>query len=110
MHKDNWTKGETAYFEYHCWQSHDSADADLWYRSHQPVSVVAIDRDSNGAGDTLEERSDNGEPRTYHIQFADGHRGAAFEDELLTDPAHFDPAGKPPPKSERRPLNPRHGA
>lgn len=98
--KNAWRRGETAYYEYHCLQSHDSADAQLWYRSHQAVTVIAIVEP--GYGRTATARLNNGEPRIYQIRFADGHIGDAFEDELLTDPRHFHPEYCPPPANERR--------
>ena len=33
--RDEWPPGTVAWFEYHCQESDDSDDADLWYRSHQ---------------------------------------------------------------------------
>ncbi|KKN01746.1 hypothetical protein LCGC14_1124720 [marine sediment metagenome] len=75
------------YFEYHCYEGHDSTDAELWYRSHQRVTVLGVE--VTGAGDTPEERGDNGEPRVYHIQFKDGHKASAFEDELMSSTVEF---------------------
>ena len=95
---DNWKKGSRAWFEYHCNQSHDSPDAPAWYRSHQPVTVLGTAEKGNGS--TLNSRIDNGEPRVYHVQYPDGLKWHAFEDELLTHPKHFTPEagpGTPPP-------------
>jgi hypothetical protein len=108
--KNLWRSGETAYYEYHCNRSHDSEDAPLWYRSHQPVEVVAIaDR---GYGRTLDQRLNNSQPHTYEVLFPDGFVGHAFEDELFTGPEHLDPAGGPPPPEEieaHRPLTESRG-
>jgi hypothetical protein len=38
--KSDWDAGEEAYFEYHCLESMDSSDADLWLRSHQTVEIL----------------------------------------------------------------------
>ncbi|KKM74802.1 hypothetical protein LCGC14_1396650 [marine sediment metagenome] len=100
MHKEKWTPGERAYFEYHCYQAHDSADASLWYRSHQPVTVVDVGEDPNDEPTTMAERAESGDPLTYHIKFTDGYEGAAFEDELLTSPRYFERLWNPPPASE----------
>lgn len=87
-----------AAFEYHCQQSHDSADAELWYRSHQRVTVLGLEEE--GYGGTLEERGANGQPRAYLIRFADGHEATAFEDELLVDERGYTPDMGPPPAEE----------
>ena len=54
--------GKTLWFEYHCFESPKSVDADLWYHSHQKVSVLSIA--DEGGGETLEERIAEGYPRT----------------------------------------------
>jgi hypothetical protein len=87
-YKERWRRGEAAHFEYHCLRSHDSSDAELWYRSHQCVTVVRTVE--SGCGRTSARRADNGQPRVYLIRFADGFERSAFEDELLTDSRWFD--------------------
>jgi uncharacterized protein YgiM (DUF1202 family) len=88
--KDQWQPGETAHFEYHCLQSPESSDAEAWYRSHQPVTVLhEEDTDGRDFGGTLLERSEEGLPKSYKVRFPDGHEHSAFEDELLTDPKFF---------------------
>lgn len=77
-----WQPGEVAYFEYHCYMGHDSADAELWYRTHQPVQVVKMT--DRGYGRTYADRAENGAPRMYRIKFLDGLVSDAFEDELYT--------------------------
>ena len=44
-----WPVGAFAWFEYHCWESPESADAPAWYRSHQRVEVLAC-HENDGAG------------------------------------------------------------
>lgn len=94
----DWPVGSTAHFEYHCNRAHDSADAQLWYRSHRTVEIMGVD--GEGGGDTIDERLEAGDPRSYHIRFADGHVGGAFEDELLVDPSHFRSDMGPPSEEE----------
>lgn len=104
-HKDNWSPGETAYFEYHCFQSHASGDAELWYRSQQPVTVVADEGwDGPADLDTLAKRAQEGVPRVYRVRFADGLEHTAFEDELLTSAEFYDPMYRPGqrPRKESR--------
>jgi hypothetical protein len=98
--KNVWKRGETAYFEYHCCQGHDSADAQLWYRSHQSVTVLGIS--GKGYGKTIISRLYNGHPRVYTIRFQDGTEGGAFEDELLTSPEFYEQQFCPPPENERQ--------
>ena len=86
--KDNLLKevrkeGESVLFEYHCCESYDSADVELWYRSHSRVTVLDCDNSDDFGNMTFIERVENGCPLIYHIRFKDGHIGAAFEDELL---------------------------
>lgn len=101
--KERWAAGETAHFEYHCWRSHDSADAELWYHDHQEVVVLGVaDRDGDGmaaidAGLSIDARIDAGTQVVYRVRFADGHEHDVFEDELFTSPTFFDPALGPPP-------------
>ena len=64
--------GAIAWFEYHCEQSHESAHAAAWYRSHQPVVVVHRKRFED----------ENGPRHGYRVRFADGYAQQAFDDEL----------------------------
>ncbi len=74
--------GAICFFEYHCLESHDSFDAELWYRSHQKVEILSIVE--IGGGNTQEERANEGMPRVYQVKFLqDGFIGDAFEDELM---------------------------
>ena len=98
-HRDNsWRKNETAYFEYHCNMSHDSCDAELWYRSHRPVMILKLEE--KGYGSTCMSRCQNGQPRCYTVRFEDGFEGFANEDELYVDPSFFNKEYSPPPEDE----------
>ncbi len=69
------------WFEYHCWESHQSSDAQIWYRSHQLVTVIEL-HVNDSAGMSREDRTEQGMPFSYTIRFADGSEWEAFEDEL----------------------------
>jgi hypothetical protein len=93
-HKDRWSPGETAHFEYHCLMDPSSSDYNLWQRTQQPVKVLGL----HPGGDdfskdlpTFQERGNEGVPLTYKVQFGDGHKADAMEDELLTHPKHYSP-------------------
>ncbi len=92
--KSLWHPGEMAYFEYHCYMGHDSSDAELWYRTHQPVLVVKMT--TPGVGRTYNERAENGAPRMYRIRFLDGLVDGAFEDELYTATKYWSRDFDPP--------------
>ena len=102
-HRENWEPGSRAHFEYHCLESHDSADAQAWYRSHRPVTVLQrnwADEDANDAvGLSFEERRDEGYPATYRVRHDDGFEHVAFEDELYVSDAHFRRPAPPSPAS-----------
>lgn len=88
--KERWNPGETAHYEYHCLESPESSDAHLWYRSHQPVTVLHRNEGEPEAEHmTKEERGEEGIPWTYRVRFRDGHEGDAWEDELMTHPRHW---------------------
>lgn len=90
------------FFEYRCEESHDSAHAYLWYRSHQFVLVKHLtDASSNPSllSMTAEQRAENGEPLVYRVQWLDGFEDDAFEDELLMSPSECVRPG--PPKELR---------
>jgi hypothetical protein len=74
-------KGKIYLFEYHCWESLESADAALWLRSHRRVRVIKLI--NAGYGKDEEERGYNGQSATFEIEFADRARFHAAEDELL---------------------------
>lgn len=76
-------------FEYHCWESEESADADLWHRSGQALVAAVHDEGDHDClrslGLTFEERGAEGQPCTLRVTFADGHVADAWEDEVITD-------------------------
>lgn len=97
-HREQWQPGDTAWFEYHCLEAAESPDAPVWYRSHQRVTVLSLDRNDAPASSTFTERSTDGTPYTYRVRFSDGLEWDVFEDELFTGPEHFqrpDPPEKP---------------
>ena len=73
--------GKEFWFEYHCFESDKSGDAQLWYRSHQKVIVI-------GRGEDDHDEFPN-EPKVYRIQFEDGFIGDAWDDELMDSPEDF---------------------
>ncbi len=95
--KDYWRPGEMAYFEYHCEESDESCDAEIWYRSRQPVIVLRIVEP--GGYRTFRDRAYWGMPRLYRVRFLDGLEWDVFEDELVTSERYYDPAFEP---GERR--------
>lgn len=83
--------GDTAWFEYHCYEGHDSADAEIWYRSHQRVTILSL-VDPEGfleAMPTFVERANEGCPILYRVQFADGLEWDVFEDEVSDGTEHW---------------------
>jgi len=79
--------GRELWFEYHCFESDQSCDAELWHHSQQRVRVLQVVEP--GVGETAEERGDNGQPRVYKVRFTDGFEYDVFEDELLDSPEEF---------------------
>lgn len=96
-HREEWSAGETAAFEYHCYEGHDSSDAELWYRSQQTVQVLGL---SEAADHELLEgylsRSEAGMPLVYRVRFSDGHEADVWEDELLISSAGYSRPAPPP--------------
>jgi hypothetical protein len=76
------------WFEYHCWESDQSADAALWHRSHQRVTVVGLDHCDVVAA-TTEERIEACCLLHYLVRFADGKVFTAAEDELYVSKKNF---------------------
>jgi hypothetical protein len=92
MHKSDNNKipvGSKWYFEYHCYEGHDSADAKLWYHSHQVVEILSCENDDEFGDLTFEERIDNGTPLVYKVKFSDGFKSEVFEDELCASPEDY---------------------
>jgi hypothetical protein len=102
MNKDTpLESGTECWFEYRCWESPDSSDAEIWYRSHQRVTVVSCRNPDEAEGDecdTYEKRLETAELLEYKIRFADGFEGIAIEDELLESQDDF---CRPAPPSTR---------
>jgi hypothetical protein len=80
--------GSQYWFEYHCWESDESADAPLWRHSHQRVTVIA-ELESDGQGLTAEERAEAGVPLAFRARWADGFEWCVLDDELLESPSEF---------------------
>jgi hypothetical protein len=72
--------GKEFWFEYHCYESKDSCDAEIWYRSHQKVKILSV---SAWSFDELQDRIGDGQPRVYSVQFKDGFIADVLEDELM---------------------------
>ena len=79
--------GKSYWFEYHCWESDQSADAELWHHSHQRVRVIK--RIQDGGGKDEDARCYNGDCACYKVVFADGFKADAMEDELLDSKRDF---------------------
>ena len=78
--------GKTFWFEYHCYESPESCDAELWYRSHQKVKVIGV---SEWSFDEFEDRMDDAQPRVYLVEWEDGFQYDVFEDELMESKDEF---------------------
>ena len=79
--------GDKFLFEYHCWESPDSSDFDLWLHSHQPVKVIGISQKWDGISE--KDRYEWGQLNHYKIRFPDGYIHEAGEDELLISSKDF---------------------
>jgi hypothetical protein len=80
--------GKEFWFEYHCFESPKSCDAELWYRTHNKVLVLSIVE--HGCLDTKLERLLEGCPRVYRVVFEDGFEYVVFEDELMESKEEFE--------------------
>lgn len=81
--------GKEFWFEYHCWESPSSCDAELWYRSHQKVKVLSRGMDDH------DEYPD--ETKVFRVRFKDGFEYDVYADELMNSPKEFyrpDPPSK----------------
>ena len=78
--------GKEFWFEYHCFESDESCDAEIWYRSHQKVKVVDV---AHWSLDDKEFRYEDGQFRVYIVEWKDGFRYDVFEDELMESPDEF---------------------
>lgn len=94
-HRETWTAGDVAWFEYHCFESLESEDATIWLRSHEQVTILSQhprdDGDDVTRGEpwTFTDRAEAGMPDLYRVRFDGGLEWDVFEDELLTAPAGF---------------------
>ena len=91
-------KGDVVWFEYHCNESHDSADAELWYHSHQKCTILGIAANDGMAIPSRDERFEAGCLIAYKIQFVDGFTSSAGEDELMDDKGEFCRPNPPKPR------------
>ena len=89
--------GQRFWFEYHCWEDPRSSDAEIWYRSHQQVTVIGEADHDGDKTHTFEERCEDGCQCVYRVRFDDGLEWDLFEDELLDSPKQFE-RPDPPPK------------
>lgn len=89
--------GTQCLFEYHCEESDDSPDAELWYRSHSRVVVQrCVNPEYLEAAETMNARLEEcGMPLAYEVLFADGFLGCAMEDELLLTEADYERPNPP---------------
>ena len=85
IQKDN-KVGKYFWFEYHCYESPESCDAEIWYRSHQKVKVLSV---SEWSFDNLQDRINDGQPRVYLVEWEDGFQYDVYEDELFESPNEF---------------------
>jgi DNA polymerase III sliding clamp (beta) subunit (PCNA family)/GNAT superfamily N-acetyltransferase len=78
--------GKEFWYEYHCFESSQSCDAEIWYRSHQKVKVLDV---SQWSLNDKELRQENGQPRLYLVEWEDGFKYEVFEDELMESKDEF---------------------
>lgn len=90
--------GDRLWFEYHCLESHQSADADLWYHSHQQCEVLGMVINDGYDIWSEAERYDCGHPMCYKVRFDDGFEHTVTEDELLDNQDDFCRPDPPRPK------------
>jgi hypothetical protein len=95
-------KGTKRWFEYHCYEGHDSADAELWYHSHQKV-VVGKCYNPEDAMYPRQQRIEDGPMLTYQVKFPDGFVGDAVENELCLSRSEFE-RPDPPDEDEIRDM------
>lgn len=88
--------GKNYWFEYRCWESPNSQDAELWYHSHQVVKVLKMEDPGIGKDET--ERAKEGCPAAFKVKFSDGMTYTAMEDELLDSQSDF--INNDPPKKK----------
>ena len=69
------------WFEYHCWESESSGDAELWHHTHQQVTVLRKLR--------VPEECDAEVSPMYRVRFSDGLEYDVCDDELMPSPKYF---------------------
>jgi hypothetical protein len=91
MYKEHWNPGERAWFEYQCWESDESCDAELWKHTHQQVTIIGeSDSDELCAVNSLDERIAGACMKVYNVRFDDGFEYEVVEDELFTDKKYWE--------------------
>jgi hypothetical protein len=106
--KEQWHPGDKAWFEYHCFESDDSADAPAWRHSHQQVTVLEeVEKEARDEGLDAVARQKEGWFSVYKVRFEDGLEWDVFEDELLTNPRFFNRPDPPRenPRARRHTLS-----
>lgn len=81
--------GKRYWFEYHCFESEQSADADIWYHSHQEIEVLGLAQ-TDVLYTTKRERLENACPLVYNALFGDEFKCDVFEDEILNSKDEFE--------------------
>lgn len=100
MIKDLINNGSRKWFEYHCWESHDSGDAKVWYRSHEMVTVIALTNYKSSLHDDTDfnQRNEDCCQLVYRAKWDDGFEWDVWEDELLNSKDDFQRPDPPSPK------------
>ena len=90
------------WFEYHCFESPESGDAEAWYRSHQQVDLLGLaEGGTNDPGNRFAGAGQRAEwctPLVYRARFDDGLEWDLCEDEIMPGgPETFSRPDPPPP-------------
>lgn len=106
MHNKVITPGVEMYFEYHCWESDKSADAQLWYHSHRKVTVLECNNpEYYDACKTAKGRINNGILLAYQVRFSCGCEFEAMEDELFDRESEYRRPDPPKGKCKCKEIN-----
>ena len=81
--------GQRLWFEYHCWEDSRSADAQLWYHSHQQCVVLGMVECDGYDIYEQSERYYSACTIAYRVRFDDGEEFDVVEDELLDSRDEF---------------------
>lgn len=96
---DQFIEPETElFFEYHCEESHDSTHAQLWYRSHQKITVLRCTNADIYGDLSFKDRCELGHQLFYTVRFADGYEEDVFEDELMESESSYQRPNPPSPE------------